>query len=157
MCIPAVAAAALVAGATQAVSVIAGNQAAKQYNRALNEQNATRKKEIDRAATAEINTRLREMRREQSRIMVAAGEAGLSLGSQSIETLLLDSVQQAELANDASLANRESRKLASDAETASKMQSKTTLLGAGLRIGLAAGGAAMGQQRRDNAATAAGN
>lgn len=143
MCIPAVAAAALIAAGTQAVGVISANQAAKQTNRALQAQNDQRKREIDRAATAEINNRLREMRREQARIQVAAGEAGLSLGSGSVEALLFDSLQQAELANDTSLANRESRKLASDADTASRLQAKTTLLGAGLRIGLAAGSAAM--------------
>lgn len=157
MCLPAVAAAALIAAGTQAVGIVASNQMAKAQNRALQQQNDLRKKEIDKAATAEINARLREMRREQSRIMVAAGEAGLSLQSGSVETLLLDSIQQAELANDVSLANRESRKLASDAETQSRMQAKTTLLGAGLRIGLAAGGAAMGAQGRTNAATEAGN
>jgi hypothetical protein len=157
MCVPAIAAAALIAAGTQAVGVIASNQAAKAYNRSVNEQNVARKKEIDKAATAEINNRLREMRREQSRIVVAAGEAGLSLQSQSVEALLFDSLQQAELANDTSLANRESRKLAADDEAQSRMQSKTTLLGAGLRIGLAAGGAAMDQMGRTQAATDAGN
>lgn len=157
MCIPAVAAAALIAGATQAVGIVAANQQAKAYNRAVNQQNQTRKKEIDQAATAEINDRLREMRREQARIVVAAGEAGLSLQSTSVESLLMDSMMQAELSNDRSLANRESRKLASDAEAQSKMQAKTTLLGAGLQIGLAAGGAALGASNRSRAATNAGN
>jgi hypothetical protein len=156
MCIPAVAAAALVAGATQAVGTIASNAQAKAYNKAVNAQNTLRKKEIDQAATAEINERLREMRREQSRIVVAAGEAGLSLSSTSVETLLMDSMMQAELANDTSLANRESRKRASDAEAQSRMQAKTTLLGAGLQIGLAAGGAALGSAGRTKAATDAG-
>ena len=149
MCVPAIAAAALIAGATAAVGVVQSNQVAKQTNRALNAQNAVRKKEIDQAATAEVNDRLREMRREQSRIMVAAGEAGLSLSSGGVEALLMDSAQQAELANDRSLANRESRKLASDAATQSQMQSKYTPLGAGLKIGLAAGGAALGQYAQD--------
>lgn len=156
MCLPAVAAAALIAGATQAVGIIAGNQQAKAYNKAINQQNTLRKKEIDQAATAEINERLREMRREQSRIVVAAGEAGLSLNSTSVEALLLDSMQQAELSNDTSLANRESRKIASDAEAQSRMQAKTTLLGAGLQIGLAAGSAAVGASSRATAATNAG-
>lgn len=156
MCLPAVAAAALIAAGTTAVGVIASNQQAKAYNRALEQQNTVRKTEIDKAATAEINARLREMRREQSRIMVAAGEAGLSLQSGGVEALLLDSLQQAELANDTSLANRESRKLASDAETQSRMQARTTLLGAGLQIGLAAGGAAMEAAQRRNAAIEAG-
>ena len=132
MCIPAVAAAALVAAGTQAVSVIASNQMAKATNRALNQQNTARKKEIDQAATAEINERLREMRREQARIVVAAGESGLSLNSTSVEAL------------------------ASDAETQSRLQAKTTLLGAGLQIGLAGGGAYLGAKGNERAATDAG-
>lgn len=140
MCNPLIAAAAI-AATTTAVSIIGQNQAASATNKALNAQNELRKKEIDQAATQEINSRLREMRREQSRIQVAAGEAGLSLSSGGIEALLRDSAMQAELANDASLANRESRKLASDAETQSRLQAKTTTLGAGLQIGLSAGSA----------------
>lgn len=152
MCIPAIAAAALIAGGTAAVGVIQSNAIAKATNNALNQQNALRKEEIDKAATAEINDRLREMRREQSRIMVAAGEAGLSLQSGGVESLLLDSAQQAELANDRSLANRESRRTASDAETQARMQSKYTPLGAGLKIGLAAGAAFANQSAADSAA-----
>lgn len=148
MCIPAVAAAALIAAGTQAVSIIATNQAVKANNKAVQASNALRKEQIDKAATSEINQRLREARREQSRIMVAAGEAGLSLQSGGVESLLLDSIMQAELANDTSLANRESRKLASDAQARENLQSKTTLLGAGLRIGLAAAGAAQGERNR---------
>lgn len=122
--------------ASTLVSTIGANQAASATNRALNEQNAVRKKQIDQAATSEINQRLREMRREQARIQVATGQAGLSLQSGSIEAMLADSAMQAGLANETSLANRESRKIASDAETAANLQSKTTLLGAGLKIGL---------------------
>lgn len=143
MCDPISAGLAIVAAATQAVSVVSQNQAASANNRAVEQQLGVRKKEIDQAATAEMNARLREARREQSRILVASGEAGLSLTSGGIESLLLDSVQQAELSNDASLANRESRKAAADAEAQSKVQAKTTVLGAGLQIGLAAGGSAL--------------
>lgn len=152
MCVPALAAAVLIAGVTSAVGVIQSNQMAKATNRALNAQNALRKEEIDEATTAQVNDRLREMRREQSRIMVASGEAGLSLNSGGVEALLLDSAQQAELANDRSLANRESRKLASDAETQANMQSKYTPLGAGLKIGLSMAAAGMGQQASTQAA-----
>lgn len=155
MCNPVIAAVALAAG-TEAMSVISENQSAKQSNAAVQNQNAVRKKEIDQAATEEINQRLREMRREQSRIQVAAGEAGLSLQSGSIEALLMDSATQAELSNDVSLANRESRKIASDAETQSKLQAKTTMLGAGLRIGLAGASAGMKASGRSSAATSAG-
>lgn len=152
MCLPAVAAVALVAAGTAAVGVIQQNAMASATNRALEQQNALRKEEIDDATTADINDRLREMRREQSRIMVAAGEAGLSLQSGGVESLLMDSAMQAELANDRSLANRESRKAASDASTQSQMQSKYTPLGAGLKIGLAAGGAFANQSAANSAA-----
>lgn len=144
MCVPAAVAAALVVGASTAVQIVGANQAASANNRAVNEMNRVRKEEIDKAATAEINQRLREQRREQSRIEVAAGEAGLSLSSGSIEALLMDSSMQAELANDVSVANRESRKKASDAEAQANMKSKTTALGAALQIGLASGGAFLG-------------
>lgn len=152
MCLPAVAAVALAAAATTAVGVIQQNQAAKAYNKNLNSQNALRKEEIDKAATAEINDRLRAKRREQSRIMVAAGEAGLSLSSGGVEGLLMDSAMQAELSADRSLANRESRRASSDAATQSQMQSKYTALGAGLKIGMAAGSAALGQHTADKRA-----
>lgn len=156
MCLPVVAAAALIAGATVGLQTVMENQAAHATNRALQAQNTQRKTEIDQAATQEINDRLRAMRREQSRIQVAAGESGLSLGSGSVEAQLQDSLMQAKIANDVSLANRESRKLASDAETRSKLQSSTTALGAGLKIGLASAGAAIGKVTSTSAATSAG-
>jgi osmotically-inducible protein OsmY len=140
MCDPLTAAIAIAAVST-GVQAIAGNQLASATNKALENQNRVRKEEIDKATTAEINDRLREKRREQGRILVAAGESGLSLTSGGVEALLLDSEMQAKLANDRSLANRESRKKASDAETLANMQSKTSALGAGLQIGLAAGNA----------------
>lgn len=156
MCLPALPAAILLAAGTTAVGVIQSNQAASAYNKNLNRQNALRKEEIDKASTAEINERLRAMRREQSRVMVAAGEAGLSLQSGGIEGLLLDSAMQAELAQDRSLANRESRRTASDAQSQSQMQAKTTALGAGLKIGLSAGGAYAGQRAADSQAERSG-
>lgn len=157
MCLPAAAAAVLVAAAAHGVSIVAQNQQAKAVNKALKQQNAQRTKEIDQASAQEINNRLREMRREQARIQVAAGEAGLSLSSGGVEALLLDSAMQAELANDASLANRESRKRALDAETNASFQARTTTLGAGLQIGLAGAGAYIGSQRRAQTAESGGN
>jgi hypothetical protein len=115
-------------------SVIGQNQAAAAQTKAINHQNDVRQHQIDQAATAEINDRLREQRREQGRIAVAAGEAGLSLQSGSVETLLMDSAQQANLANSRSLANRESRKLASAADAQAQIPSHATALGAGIQI-----------------------
>ncbi|WP_109798678.1 virion core protein, T7 gp14 family [Novosphingobium meiothermophilum] len=148
MCVPAAIGAAIIAGATSAVQIISQNKAATATNKALQAANVERKKQIDQATTAEINNRLREMRREQSRIQVAAGEAGLSLSSGSIETLLMDSAMQAELSNKTSLANRESRRAASDAETASKFISTPSTLTAGLMIGLSAASAKMNASRK---------
>lgn len=150
MCNP-VLGAVLIAGATTAVTTIAQNQAAAATNKALMAQNELRKKQIDQQTTAEINARLRQMRREQSQIEVAAGESGLSLQSGSIETLLMNSATQAGLANETSLANRESRRAASDAETNANLQSSTTLLGAGLKIGLSAAGAGISASRKSQA------
>lgn len=130
--------------------VIAQNQAASAANKALDAQNKVRKEEIDKAATAEINDRLREARREQGRILVAASQAGLSLSSGGIESLLLDSTMQAKLANDRSLANRESRKKASDAETQANYRSSSTLLGAGLQIASAGASAFAGAKAAQN-------
>jgi hypothetical protein len=53
---------------------------------------------------------------------------------------------QATLANETSLANRESRKDAALAEANSNMVSKPTLLGAGLQIALAGANAAAGRR-----------
>ena len=149
MCNPLIAAVALAAVST-GVGIVAQNQAASASNKALTAQNELRKQQVDQAATAEINDRLREKRREQGRIMVAAGEVGLSLNSGGVESLLMDSTMQSELANQRSLANRESRKAASDAETNSKYQAKTTALGAGLQIGLSSASAYYGSKAKAN-------
>lgn len=142
MCAPIIAAG--LAVAATAVSTIATNQAISAQNKQVQASNDLRKKEIDQATTQEINARLREMRREQSRIQVAAGEAGLNTSGGSIDALLMDSAMQAQLANNTSLANRESRKLSADAEAQSAMQSQSTFLGSALKIGLAGGSAYLG-------------
>ena len=80
--------------------------------------------------------------------MVAAGESGLNLDSGAVETLLYDSAAQAGLANERSLANRESRRAAADAEAQRAMPSKPTVLGAGLQIALAGGQAYAGATNR---------
>jgi len=139
MCVPMAVAAVALAAASTGIQAISSMQAAKQQGRAINAQNEQRQKEIDRASTAETNDRLREARREQARIAVAAGEAGLSLSSGSVAAMLMDSAMQAELANDRSLANRESRKAASAAEAQARMPARLTPLGAGLQIAMAAG------------------
>lgn len=147
---------AVVAVATTAIATVGQIQQANHQADAINHQNDVRQHEIDQASTAEINDRLRQARRDQGRIMVAAGESGLSLDSGGVENLLLDNAMQAELSNDRSLANRESRKLSTAADAQAAMPSKPTLLGAGLQIGLAGAKAYMGAQGSTAAAHNAG-
>jgi len=132
-------AAVAISAATAATSVVSQVQTAKAQGRAINAANLLRQQQIDEAASAQINDRLRASRRERSRIKVAAGEAGLSLDSGNVETMLMDSYMQAELADDRSLANREAQRSASQAEaiSAASNVAAPTLLGAGLQIGLA--------------------
>lgn len=130
--------------ATTAVSVVGQIQSANAANKAIEAQHAIKQKQIDQAATAEIDDRLRQARREQGRILVAAGESGLNIESGAVEALLSDAAMQATLANERSLANRESRKEATTAEANSLMVSKPTALGAGLQIGLSGLNAAVG-------------
>jgi hypothetical protein len=145
MCLPAALAIPIaLATATTAVSVVGQIQSANAANAAVKAQLATKNKEIDQAATQEINNRLRQMRVEESRIAVAAGESGLSLDSGAIKALQSDAAMQAGLANQVSLANRESRKDAARAEANAQMVSKPTLLGAGLQIALSGANAAQG-------------
>lgn len=127
-----------VAAAGAALSVVGQIQSANAANKAIKKQHAVQQKEIDQATTAELNDRLRQARREQGRILVAAGESGLNTESGAVEALLGDAAMQATLANERSLANRESRKEAATADANTKMVSKPTALGAGLQIGLSA-------------------
>lgn len=138
MCLPLVPLIAIGAAvATTAVSVVGQIQSANAANKAIKAQLAAKDHEIDLAASHEINDRLRQARREQGRILVAAGESGLSLESGSVNALLEDAQMQATLSNETSLANRESRRQAARAEANAALVAKPTVLGAGLQIGLA--------------------
>lgn len=143
MCLPlAIAIPVALAAATTAAGVVGQVQSANAANAAVKAQYAAKSKQIDHAATDEINQRLRQMRRDESRIQVAAGEAGLSLESGSVKALQSDAEMQAGLSNSTSLANRESRQEAARTEANANMVSKPTLLGAGLQIALAGANAA---------------
>src|SRR2546426_912320 len=110
MCVPlAIAIPVALAAATTAASVVSQVQSANATNAALKAQYQVKTKQIDQAATDEINTRLRQMRRDEARISVAAGESGLSLESGSVKALQSDAEMQAGISNSTSLANRESR------------------------------------------------
>jgi hypothetical protein len=143
MCLPAaILIPVALAAATTAASVVGQIQSANAANAQVKAQLAVKNKQIDQAATAEINERLRKMRVEESRIQVAAGESGLSLESGAVKALQADAEMQAGLSNETSLANRESRKEAARQEANANMTSKPTLLGAGLQIALAGASAA---------------
>lgn len=139
-----VAGVASVAGTT--ASVVGQIQSAKAQNKAIAAQAEQVAEENRLSASADMFERDRAARREQARIRTAAGEAGLGLNSGAIENLLMDSAMQNELANDRTLANRESRDKANIAE-ANSMYSKVqspTALGAGIQIGASAASAWMG-------------
>jgi hypothetical protein len=143
MCLPAAIAIPIaIAAATTAVSVVGQIQAANHANAQMKAQLAVEDKQINQAAAQEIDNRLRQARREMGRIMVAAGESGLSLDSGSVKALEEDAGMQASLANEQSLANRESRLDAAAAQANSQAVSKPTLLGAGLQIVLSGASAA---------------
>lgn len=128
----------IAAVATTAVSVVSEIQAAKAQNKAIAAQFEQQQKEIGQKQVAELNDRARQARKEQARIRVAAGEAGLQLGG-SIDGLLMDSLTQNSLANERINLNTETQRNASVAE-ANSMYSRVqqpTILGAGLRIATA--------------------
>lgn len=144
MCLPmAIAIPVALAAAGTAVSVVGQIQSANAANAAIKAQEKVQEKQIDDQTAQEITDRLRQARRDMGRIMVAAGESGLSLDSGSVKALESDAAMQASLSNETSLANRESRKEAARTAANAEMVSKPTLLGAGLQIGLAGAGAAV--------------
>ncbi len=145
MCLPAAIAIPIaLAAATTAVSVVGQIQSANNEAARIKAEAKVKKTEVDQQTTAAINERLRQARREQGRIMVAAGESGLNTSSPVIENLLSDASMQASLANEESLANRASRRQAITAEANAAMPTKPTLLGAGLQIALSGASAAAG-------------
>lgn len=145
MCLPAAIAIPIaLAAAGTAVSVVGQIQSANAANASIKAQYKAETKQIDQAATADINNRLRQARREMGRIMVAAGESGLSTESGSVQALIEDAGMQASLANEQTLANRESRKSEAAAEANAHMVAKPTLLGAGLQIAVSGLSAATG-------------
>jgi hypothetical protein len=145
MCLPAaILIPVALAAATTAVSVVGQVQAANAANAGIKEAYANKQVQINEQAAAQINARLREMRRDESRIQTAAGASGLSLQSGSILALQSDAEMQAGLANENSLANRESASIAARDEANNAMVAKPTLLGAGLQIGLSGLNAAVG-------------
>lgn len=121
--------------ATTAAGIVTQVKAAKAQERAIAAQLAQSETEINDKATAEINERQRAARREQARIKVAAGQAGLQLGG-SIDALLADSMMQAGLSEEALRDNQENqlRSVRSEANAAYSRVNKPSLLSAGLQL-----------------------
>ena len=124
--------------ATTAAGIVSEVRAAKSQTKAITTQLATTNKQIDQKATAELNDRQRAARREQARVKVAAGEAGLQLGG-SIDLLLKDSLMQAGLAAERTNQNADNERLNATAEANSMLSrvESPTILGAGLRLATA--------------------
>lgn len=134
MCNPAIALA-VVAAATTTVSVVQQYQATNAQNAAIASTYAAQVSQIKDSETADINDRLREARKEQGRIKVAAGEGGLQL-SGSVAALLRDSTMQTALYDERIRTNADN-KIAAAGNEATSMYSQVkmpTALGAGLQI-----------------------
>jgi hypothetical protein len=121
---------------TAAAGVVAQVQSAKYQQQAIDAQLAEMNQQIDTRETAELNERLRIQRKEQARIKVAAGEAGLQIGSPGIESLLMDSLMQTQLSAERTSLNTDMdrNKAAAEANAASSRVQGPTPLGAGLQI-----------------------
>lgn len=121
--------------ASTAASIVSQVRGAKAQEAAIRDQLQAAEQETNSKAVAEINERQRAARREQARIKVAAGQAGLQLGG-SIDTLLQDSLMQAGLAEERITDNRDTE-LRNTRREANSMLSRVespTLLGAGLQL-----------------------
>ena len=146
---------ATIAVVTTATQVITEVQAAKNQKAAITAQLAESEQQIETKQTAELNDRARAARREQAKIKVAAGEAGLSLTG-SVESLLADTVMQQQLSTERTNLNAETEKRSVRAE-ANSMYSRIqqpSLIGAGLRIAMAGGTAYAGASASSKAAAA---
>ncbi|MFN3558943.1 MAG: hypothetical protein ACK4UQ_06610 [Brevundimonas sp.] len=122
--------------ASTAASIVTEMKSAKRQNKAIGEAFTAQQAEIGRAQTAEINERQRAAQRERGRIRAAASQAGLQLGSGSIQAMLADSDMQAALSNERTSMNADTRREAS-AQEANSMYSRVespSVLGAGLRL-----------------------
>lgn len=154
MCEPTTIMAALAVVST-AAQVVTEIKSANHQNKAIAEQLTRSEQEITDKQTAELNDRAREARREQAKIKVAAGEAGLSLTG-SVESLLTDTIMQQGLSAERTNMNAQSETEAARAEANSMWSrvQKPTLFGAGLRIASSGlNGYAAGKSMTSQAAT----
>lgn len=133
MCNPLIFAA--ISAATTAVSTATQISSANRQIEAITEMRHRQNEQIGLQEGAELSDSLRQARRDQSRIAVAASQAGLNL-SGSIDTLLSDAGLQGQLRNERTSLNADiSRQQADDSAKANLSRvSKPSLLGAGLQI-----------------------
>jgi len=126
----------VLAVATSAAGVVAQVKAANAQEKAIKAQREVVREENRQVVSAELFDQSRAARVQQGRTMAAAGEAGLSLNSGSIQSLLTDIAMQKSLQGDRSIANMESRNAQSNAEAEGMLSQiqKPTVLGAGLQI-----------------------
>lgn len=129
---------AVAAVATTAVSLVGQQQAADAQRSAIDSQLQQNYTNIAKQQQSQENDQLRASRREESRIKVAAGEAGLSLGSQSIEMMLLDNQMQTGLNSERIGLNTDIQRQNAQAEANHSLSQTATAnaLGAGLQLGL---------------------
>jgi hypothetical protein len=147
---------------TAAASSVAQIKAAKAQEKAVRQQMELAAVENQRVASAELFDQSRAARIEKGRVMSAAGEAGLSLSSGSIQTLLTDIAMQRTLQGDRTIANMESRHAQNVAEGASMLSQiqRPTALGVGLNMATAgvnaySGATSLKLQRQQASADAA--
>lgn len=140
MCDPVTLTTALVVSsvASTAASLVGQQQSAEAQRAAIEQQLQLNYDNTAKQQQAQENDQLRASRREESRIKVAAGEAGLSLGSQSIEMMLLDNQMQTGLNTERIGLNTDIQRqnLESDANHMMSQTATASPLGAGLQLGL---------------------
>nr|WP_127711109.1 hypothetical protein [Novosphingobium umbonatum] len=113
-------------------------QSAEAQQAAIRNQQEAASTQIAKQEQAQTNDRLRAARQEDSRIRVAAGEAGLSLGSQSIETMLMNNQMQTGLGVERIGLNADNQNENNTAEANAALSRAATpsALSAGLQLGL---------------------
>lgn len=146
MCDPVTAVVVGVAALTSVGNSLSQRASVKAQAKNLSNQAQAASDEATREASAEMFDNMRAARREAGKTRAAAGEAGLSLESGSVEDLLMDSAMQSELKNDRTLANLESRnkQINNELQAKASQLSMPTTLGMLWNANMAAGQAFLG-------------
>lgn len=109
---------------------------ANSQNKAITDQLAQGQEQVKEQQASQLEQRQREGWKEQGRMQVAAGEAGLQLSSGSIESMLMDSQMQTSLdgGNINLNAEHQDQNLASEAGRYYSMVNNPSIIGSGLRL-----------------------